>query len=222
MAEGNRFTKKVILARLGIAENTLIVFSSDNGPHNEGGHSVTRFDSAGGFQGYKRSLHEGGIRIPFIARWPGTIEPGVSDHMGYFPDLLPTFCDIANVNCNGVGDGISILPLLIGSESKQQLHEHLYFEFEGQLAVRKGAWKYYVNREGEEALFDLGEDRHEDNDVRYLQQEIFSELKSCAAREHQNYTSSQTPAYYDPLYHRLRKETSNNSIQATPNGAPDG
>jgi len=58
---------------------------------------VTRFDSAGGFQGYKRSLHEGGIRIPFIAWWPGTITPGVTDHMGYFPDLLPTCCALAAV-----------------------------------------------------------------------------------------------------------------------------
>jgi len=65
------------LRELGLAENTLVLFSSDNGPHDEGGHSVTRFDSAGGFQGYKRSLHEGGIRIPFIALWPGTIEPSV-------------------------------------------------------------------------------------------------------------------------------------------------
>jgi len=203
------------LKTLGIAENTLVIFSSDNGPHNEGGHSVTRFDSAGGFQGYKRSLHEGGIRIPFIAWSPGTIEPGVSDHMGYFPDLLPTFLDIADVNFNDVGDGISILPLLTGNESRQQLHEYLYFEFEGQLAVRKGAWKYYVNRKGKESLFDLREDRHEDNDVRDFQQEVFAELKSFVAREHKTHTPSQTPAYYDPLYHRPIKTHSNNSMQAT-------
>ncbi len=207
------------LKTLGIAEETLVIFSSDNGPHNEGGHSVTRFDSAGGFQDYKRSLHEGGMRIPFIAWSPGTIEPSVSDHMGYFPDLLPTFLDVAGVNFNGMCDGLSTLPLLTGSESRQQLHEYLYFEFEGQLAVRRGPWKYYANREGKETLFDLSADRHEDDDVRELQQDIFSELKLCVAREHQTHTPSQTPAYYDPLYHR---PINSDSMQATPKGAPDG
>lgn len=196
------------LKDLGIAENTLVVFSSDNGPHNEGGHSVTRFDSAGGFQGYKRSLHEGGIRIPFITWWPGTIEPRISDYMGYFPDLLPTFCDIAGVSFNSVSDGLSILPLLSGNESKQPLHEYLYFEFEGQFAVRKGAWKFYVNREGKEALFNLSEDQHEDIDVKIDQEKIFSDLKSCVAQEHRDHTPSQTPAYYDPLYHRPRETES--------------
>ena len=197
------------LKDLGIAENTLVLFTSDNGPHNEGGHSVTRFDSSGGFQGYKRSLHEGGIRIPFIAWWPDTIKPGVSDHMGYFPDLLPTFCDVAHVNGNGPGDGVSILPLLTGNRSGQQLHDHLYFEYCEQLAVRKGPWKYYVNSTGEEFLFNLEEDRHEDNDVKSSHPETFSDLKSGIAREHQDYTALQPPAYYDPLYHRSRREESN-------------
>jgi arylsulfatase A-like enzyme len=188
------------LKEQGLKENTLVIFTSDNGPHNEGGHSVTRFDSAGGFQGYKRSLHEGGIRIPFIAWWPGTIAPGVSDHMGYFPDLLPTFCDAANANHDHSGDGLTILPLLKGDRSAQPLHEHLYFEYLGQLAVRKGAWKYYVSDKGEEALFNLNTDRHEDHDVKASQQKMFAELKSCVAREHQDYTALPVPAYYDPQY----------------------
>jgi arylsulfatase A-like enzyme len=193
------------LEQQGIAENTLVLFTSDNGPHDEGGHSVTRFNSSGGFQGYKRSLHEGGIRIPFIAWWPGTITPGVSDHMGYFPDLLPTFCDMAGASHDSIDDGISILPLLTGDESKQKLHDYLYFEYLEQLAVRRGSWKYYVNAEGKEALFNLDEDRHEDRDQKDTQQKIFADLKSCVAREHRDYTPSEAPVFYDPLYHKAGK-----------------
>ena len=189
------------LKELGIAENTLVIFTSDNGPHDEGGHSVTRFDSAGGFQGYKRSLHEGGIRIPFIAWWPGTIKPEISDYMGYFPDLLPTFCDMTKANATGVGDGISILPLLTGNTDKQQLHEYLYFEFTQQLAVRKGKWKYYSTSEGEEFLFNLENDPHEDQNQKATSEKIFRDLKACVAREHQDYIPSPAPVYFDIEYH---------------------
>lgn len=190
------------LEELGIAENTLVLFTSDNGPHNEGGHSVTRFDSSGGFQGYKRSLHEGGIRIPFIAWWPGTVEPGVTGHAGYFPDLLPTFCEMANIDHKSAEDGISMVPLLTGDKEKQPQHEYLYFEFQEQLAVRKGPWKYYASAPGEEFLFNLDEDRHEDRDVKSSHRDIFLDLKSAVTREHQDYTPSQAPVYYDPAYHR--------------------
>jgi arylsulfatase A-like enzyme len=197
------------LKDLGIAENTLVLFASDNGPHNEGGHSVTRFNSSGGFQGYKFSLHEGGIRIPFIAWWPDTIKPGISDHMGYFPDLLPTCCDLAGDNDNTVTDGISILPLLTGNQSKQDRHDYLYFEYCDQLAVRKRFWKYYVDSEGKEALFDLEKDRHEDNNLQFSKPDVFADLKSCVKKEHRDYTPSPAPVSYDPLYHRTGKEDTN-------------
>jgi arylsulfatase A-like enzyme len=191
------------LKELGIADNTLVIFTSDNGPHDEGGHSVTRFDSSGGFQGYKRSLHEGGIRIPFIAWWPGTIESSVSNHMGYFPDLLPTFNDIANLDYDGPHDGISIFSLLTGNKSNQQKqHEYLYFEYRDQFAVRKGKWKYYVNDEGEEFLFDLENDRHEDRNIKDNEPGVFSDLKLCAEREHKDYIPVQSPVYYEAGYHR--------------------
>jgi arylsulfatase A-like enzyme len=191
------------LKELGIAENTLVLFSSDNGPHNEGGHSVTRFDSSGGFQGYKRSLHEGGIRIPFIAWWPGTIEPGISDHLGYFPDILPTCCEAAGTPCDVTTDGLSILPLLAGEQRQQKEHQYLYFEYRDQLAVRKGNWKYFKSDEDEEALFNLEQDKHEDNDLQHVNQDVFADLKACVAREHQDYKPSTVPVYYDPLYHSI-------------------
>jgi len=187
------------LKALGIAENTLVLFSSDNGPHNEGGHSVTRFDSAGGFQGYKRSLHEGGIRIPFIAWWPGTVAPGVSEQHGYFPDLLPTFCDVAGVERDGESDdGLSIYPLLRGDTAQQKQHEHLYFEYRGQCAVRKGNWKYFCDADGNESLYDLAADRHEDNDVKAQNPAVFDELKACIERDHADYTAFAVPPSYDP------------------------
>ena len=190
------------LEELGLAESTLVLFSSDNGPHDEGGHSVTRFDSAGGFQGYKRSLHEGGIRIPFIARWPGAIEPGVSPHQGYFPDLLPTFCDVAGADCGEATDGLSIHPLLVGKADLQKQHEYLYFEYRGQLAVRRANWKYYADGEGGEALYDLDNDLHEDCDLKDRNGELFLQLKACVDREHRDYAPLEPPLFYDPSPHR--------------------
>ncbi len=186
------------LRELGLAENTLVFFSSDNGPHNEGGHSVTRFDSSGGFQGYKRSLHEGGIRVPFIAWWPGTIQPGVSDFLGYFPDLFPTLCEVGGAPSAFKGDGLSLLPLLTGDAAHQPRHEHLYFEFENQWAVRQGDWKYYRDAEGRTALFNLAEDRHEDHDLKAEQPERFAELEAIVKREHRCMVAFDAPAEYDP------------------------
>jgi len=186
------------LKKLGIAENTLVLFTSDNGPHNEGGHSVTRFNSAGGFQGYKRSLHEGGIRIPFIAWRPDAVQPGVSDHVGYFPDIFPTACDLAGMPCRYATDGISILPLLSGDMATQRRHEYLYFEFQNQIAVRKGDMKYYRDAEGNESLYDLSGDPHEDNDIKTQNQETFDRLKYFVRLEHQCYTPVEAPVGYDP------------------------
>lgn len=172
----------------GLEEQTLILFSSDNGPHNEGGHSVTRFDSAGGFQGYKRSLHEGGIRIFFIAWWPGTIQPNqVSDHLGYFPDIANTFCELAGTERIPYSDGLSLAPLLRGDLDKQKQHPHLYFEYLGQTAVRQGDWKYLLDETGREGLYHLPTDRHEDSDRQEAEPELFARLQELAALEHHDY-----------------------------------
>jgi arylsulfatase A-like enzyme len=129
---------------LGIEKNTLIIFTSDNGPHVEGGNDPRFFNSGAGFRGVKRDLYEGGIREPMIMSWPSVIKAAsVSDHIGAFWDFLPTFADITNQKKPQNIDGISILPVLKGQGS-QQKHNYLYWEFHengGRQAVRMGKWK---------------------------------------------------------------------------------
>ena len=136
-----------ILAKLkehGIAENTLVMFSSDNGPHQEGGHNMEFFDSNGKLRGMKRDVYEGGIRVPFIARWPARIKPGrTSGHISGFQDIMPTLCELAGVPLPAT-DGISMVATFLGDEEKQAAHPYLYWEFEekgGRQAVLKGDWK---------------------------------------------------------------------------------
>jgi arylsulfatase A-like enzyme len=186
------------LRGLDIEKDTVVVFTSDNGPHNEGGHAVTRFDSAGGFQGYKRSLHEGGIRIPFIVAQPGTVPHGVSKYQGYFPDLFPTFCAAGGAEAPAGLDGISCLPVLTGDEEHQRRHEYLYFEYCEQRAVREGPWKFYQDTDGDEFLFKLDEDYHEDRDVKRQHPDVFSRLRGFADREHIDYVPAPCPVSYSP------------------------
>ncbi|WP_016957787.1 arylsulfatase [Catenovulum agarivorans] len=120
---------KALLEKLGIADNTLIIFTSDNGPSKEGGADVEFFDSNGDFRGYKRDLYEGGIRMPTIAYWPGQIAPGqTTDHASAFWDVLPTLADLANVPLTTKTDGISFLPTLLNKPGQQE-HDSLYWEF---------------------------------------------------------------------------------------------
>jgi len=133
------------LKELGIDEKTFVMFSSDNGPHKEGGGDPAFFNSSGPLRGYKRDLYEGGIRVPTIARWPGRIKPGsTSGHVCAFWDFLPTACDLAGVKAPEAIDGVSILPALLGEPRKQKKHDYLYWEFHEQgqkQAVRWGDWK---------------------------------------------------------------------------------
>ncbi len=135
----------VELKELGIDENTLVIFSSDNGPHKEGGADPRFFKSSGPLRGYKRALYEGGIRVPTLARWPGKIKPGsVSDHISGFWDFLPTCAELAGFKAPKDIDGISMVPTLLGKPQKQNKHEFLYWEFHEQgkkQAVRMGDWK---------------------------------------------------------------------------------
>ncbi len=133
------------LKELGLAEKTLVVFTSDNGPHNESKHDLSRFQPAGPLSGTKRSLTDGGIRVPFIAWWPGKVPPGsTSDHVGYFGDWMATAAELAKANIPEKVDSISIVPTLMG-RSEQPKHEFLYWEFhEGgfkQAALYQGRWK---------------------------------------------------------------------------------
>ncbi len=122
-----------VLAKLrehGIEEQTLVIFSSDNGPHQEGGHQMEFFDSNGELWGMKRDLYEGGIRVPTLAWWPGTIKAGsFSGHISAFQDFLPTCAELAGVPVPERCDGISFVPTLLGKANEQKQHAYLYWEF---------------------------------------------------------------------------------------------
>ena len=162
------------LRELDIAENTLVLFSSDNGAMSEGGWSREYFDSSGTLRGGKRDLYEGGIRVPFIAWWPGKIESdGTTAHVSAFWDFVPTACEIAGVDPPRDTDGISYVPTLFGKPAEQRGHEYLYWEFHEQgvkQAVRQGNWKavrldafFHPDRQLE--LYDLASDPGETRDV---------------------------------------------------------
>ncbi len=174
---------KTKLEELGIAENTLIIFSSDNGPHLEAGADPDYFDSNGPLKGYKRDLYEGGIRVPTIAYWPGTVAAGgTSDHLSAFWDLYPTLCEVAGIPSEPKIDGLSFLPTLMGKEQAQ--HDYLYWEFHekgGRQAVRKGKWKavkYDIFKRPQRPieLYDISEDMGEENDLAADHPEIVKEM----------------------------------------------
>ena len=159
------------LEELGIAENTIVMFTSDNGPHMEGGADPIFFNSNGGLRGVKRDLYEGGLRVPFIISWPGMIEGGKeSDHISAFWDILPTLADIAGFEPQ-VTDGISFLPELLGQEQVE--HDLLYWEFHergGKQAILKDGWKairLHVGKDpgGPLELYHLESDPTEANNV---------------------------------------------------------
>lgn len=158
-----------LLEELKIAENTLVIFTSDNGPHHEGNHDHAFFDSNGPLKGYKRDLYEGGIRVPMLARWPARIKAGTtSGFESAFWDWLPTACEIAGVPAPKNIDGISMLPALLGKVKERNAPLFwLYGESRGKKsAVRLGKWKAIQN--GEDApweLYDLSKDIGEENDL---------------------------------------------------------
>jgi len=133
------------LKELGIEENTLVIFTSDNGSYSEGGYHYSMHNSNSPFRGGKRDLYDGGIRVPTIAWWPGTIPAGTkTDHISAFWDFPATALDLAGKEIPAEMDGISYLPALLGKEDKQKKHEYLYWEFYeqgGKQAVRYGQWK---------------------------------------------------------------------------------
>ena len=184
------------LKEKGLDENTLVIFSSDNGPHEEGGADPTFFGRDGKLRGLKRQCHEGGIRIPFIARWPGHVPAGeVNDHICAFYDLMPTFCDVAGIKNYekkyrnkekevDYFDGISFAPTLLGKK-KQKQHDFLYWEFNetNQIAVRMGDWKLIVKK-GKPSLYNLKTDIHEDNDIALQHPEIVEKMKAIIFEQH--------------------------------------
>ena len=172
------------LKEKGLDENTLVIFTSDNGPHEEGGADPTFFGRDGKLRGLKRSCHEGGIRIPFIARWPGHVPAGEeNDHQLAFYDMMPTFCDLLKVKCPET-DGISFYPTLTGRKGQQE-HPYLYWEFHetDQIGVRMGNWKLVVMN-GVPHLYDLAVDIHEDYDLAESDPERVSRMVDIIHREH--------------------------------------
>lgn len=184
------------LKEKGLDENTLVIFSSDNGPHEEGGADPEFFGRDGKLRGLKRQCYEGGIRIPFIARWPGRVpESTVNDHICAFYDLMPTFCELAGVKdyqkkyANKKGgktyfDGISFAPTLQGKK-KQKKHDFLYWEFNetDQIAVRMGDWKLLVKK-GKPSLYNLATDIHEASDVAARYPKIVKKMIKIALEQH--------------------------------------
>ena len=187
---GRLFSK---LKELQIDEQTIVFFSSDNGPHEEGGHKMPFFDSNGKFQGKKRDLYEGGIRVPLIVRWPNKIQQAtVSNHICGFQDLMPTLSDLCQANAPKL-DGISFAPTLLKS-GKQPKHDHLYWEFSeqgGKQAVLKDGWKairlnWNQNPNGPISLYKVSGDTPESEDVAEQNQELVAEMREIMATEHQD------------------------------------
>jgi arylsulfatase A-like enzyme len=177
---------------LGLDKKTLIIFSSDNGPHLEAGADPDYFDSNGILRGYKRDVYEGGMRVPMIARWPEVIEAGkVSDHVSAFWDVMPTFADLLDIKIKQDLDGISFLPTLMGNQKDQKQHKHLYWEFHeqgGRRALRQGDWKlvqYDVgkNPTGAFQLYNLKDDPSEETDIAKKFPKKVSEMKSIMLAE---------------------------------------
>lgn len=168
---------------LGLGDDTLILFTSDNGPHSEGGHRADAFDSNGPLRGIKRSLHDGGIRVPTIARWSGHVPAEtVSDHVAGFQDVLPTFAALAGAEehvPDGL-DGLAFTDDLAGRDEAQATHDHLYwafFERGSGRALRRDAWKL-VQQPFDSAprLYDLSRDLGEEHDLAADHPELVEEL----------------------------------------------
>ncbi len=168
------------------------MFASDNGAHKEGGHNPNFWNSTGNLRGHKRDMHEGGIRTPMLARWPGVISRGTTTaHISGFQDVLPTICELIDQPVPRQNDGISFLPTLRGEKNKQQAHDYLYFEFckspQQKIfsqAVRMGDWKAYRQAGKPLELFNLAKDPYEKNDLARAKPDLVSKMKAVIKEAH--------------------------------------
>ena len=181
------------LHELGLDDNTVVLFSSDNGPHKEGGkqYDPDFFDSNGPVSGYKRSLTDGGIRVPLLARWTGHIQPGsVSQQIGYFGDFMATAAELAGAPTPAHLDSISLVPTLLGQPARQTQHEYLYWEFYeagvSQAVLIEGRWKGIRLRRTTAPikLYDLTSDLAETNDIAEQHPEIIRRIARIMSGEH--------------------------------------
>jgi arylsulfatase A-like enzyme len=193
------------LDELGLSKDTLVIFTSDNGPHDESRHDLTRFNPAGPYTGIKRSLTDGGIRVPFIARWPGTVQPGVeSSHVGSFADWLGTAAELARATAPAQ-DSLSFVPELTG-RGDQARHEFLYWEFhEGgfkQAALYQSRWKG-IRSGGPDAaivLYDQQNDVTESKDVAAANPDVTAKIDAYLR-------SARTPsADWEPKWQAGKKQ----------------
>lgn len=190
----DRYVGEIIakLDQLGLTENTIVIFTSDNGAHQEGGADPEFFDSNGSFRGYKRDLYDGGIHVPLIVKWPGKVKPGSkSDHRSAFWDWLPTFAAITGTQGPEEIDGISFLPELLG-KAGQKKHDYLYWEFHelgGSQAVLKDGWKLVKLQVKDSSkmtveLYNLTSDPGETKDLSKEQPEKVRELDLLIQEAH--------------------------------------
>ena len=177
------------LKELGLYDNTVIIFASDNGPHREGGHDPDFFDSNGPWRGYKRDVYEGGIRVPMIVSWPGHVRHGETDFPCSFWDMMPTLRDLTGAASPDGMDGVSLLPLLRGKKGQRE-HGYLYFEFQelgGRQAVRQGPWKLVrldVRGASVYELYNLDDDPGETTDLAADQPAKVAELQALMQEAH--------------------------------------
>jgi len=167
-----------LLKDMALDDNTLVIFTSDNGPTFNGGSDSAFFESAKPLRGLKASVYEGGIRVPYIARWPGRIKAaGTSNHISAFWDFLPTCCELIGREPPRDIDGISMLPTLFGRNHDQRKHEYLYWELRGQQAIRMGKWKALRLKPGRKIeLYDLDKDIAESKDLADEYPEVVAEM----------------------------------------------
>ena len=201
-----------LLKKLGLEKNTVIIFTSDNGPHKEGGHEPEYFNSNMSQRGFKRDLYEGGIHVPMIACWPGMIKPGTkSDHISAFWDVMPTIADLAAVQAPDDIDGLSFMPAMLNYPN-QKKHDYLYWEFhelKGRVAMRQGKWKavrYNValNPDSPIELYDLSTDRAEKNNVAAKHPEVAEKMSKLMKEARM---PSHTPRFNFPKPVKRKRKT---------------
>ena len=204
-----------LIDRLGLGKNTLIIFTSDNGPTSAGGADPDFFDGNGPFRGIKFEFYEGGIRCPMIARWPGRIEAGSgTDHISAHWDVLPTFAELAGGDLPEGIDGLSFAPTLLGKTADQKTHDYLYWELAsggGQQALRKGDWKALrlqtrsPNKTRLE-LYNLAGDVGETTDVAEANPDIVAEMERLMTQAR---VAEQPDALYQPPVPKKKKAKAN-------------
>jgi arylsulfatase A-like enzyme len=181
-----------LLEDLGVDDNTIIMFASDNGAHKEGGHDPNFWNSTGSLRGMKRDMHEGGIRTPMLVRWPNVVAPGkTTDHPSAFWDIMPTMAELVGQPLPAQADGISFLPTLKGQNAQQKKHDYLYWEFTKgpdqvifSQAVRKGKWKAYRQAGKKMEIYNLDKDPYEQNDLATKMPKIVADMKAIIQEAH--------------------------------------